>query len=45
MEKGIDKIVSFWKEIQFELMKHKDTNIFTLKMLDDHFEQLEENQL
>lgn len=38
MERGIDKIVSFWKEIQFEMMKHKDTNIFTLKMLDEHFE-------
>jgi dynein heavy chain len=41
MEKGIDLIVNFWKEIVFELMKHKDTTIYTLKMLDDHFEQLE----
>jgi len=45
MEKGIDLIVGFWKEIVFELMKHKDTNIYTLKMLDDHFEQLENHQL
>lgn len=43
MEKGIDKIVTFWREIQFELMKHKDTDIFTLKILEEHFETLEEH--
>lgn len=45
MEKGIDKVVEFWKDVQFELMKHKDTQIYTLKMLDEQFETLEEHQL
>ena len=45
MDKGIEKVVNFWKEIKFEPIKHKDTNIYTLKMLDEHFETLEEHQL
>ena len=43
MEKQIDKVVKFWFEIQFELIKHKDTPVSTLKMLDEHFEQLEDH--
>lgn len=42
---GIDKVVKFWETISFETIKHKDTSIYTLKMLDEHFEQLEEHQL
>ena len=42
---GIDKVVKFWEVISFETNKHKDTSIYTLKMLDEHFEQLEEHQL
>lgn len=43
MEKGIEKVVNFWKEIKFEPIRHKDTSIYTLKMLDEHFETLEEH--
>lgn len=43
MEKGIEKVVNFWKDVQFELVKHKDTSVYTLKMLDEHFETLEEH--
>ena len=45
MDKQIDKVVKFWSDIQFELIKHKDTPISTLKMLDEHFEILEDHQL
>jgi len=45
MEKGITKVDNFWRDIQFELMKHKDTDVRTLKMLDENFETLEEHQL
>ena len=45
MERGIDVVVSFWKDITFELIQHKGTSVHTLKMLDEHFEKLEENQL
>lgn len=34
MELGIKKIVDFWKDVTFELKKHKDTSINTLKMKD-----------
>lgn len=27
MEKGIEVVVVFWKDVQFELIKHKDTSI------------------
>lgn len=43
MEKGIMKVDNFWKDVSFELIKHKDTDIRTLKMLDEHFETLEEH--
>ena len=45
MDKGIINIYDVWKDVQFDLLKHKDTSIFTLKMLDEHFEKLEEHQL
>ena len=45
MEKSIEKVVEHWKNVEFETIKHKDTTIYTLKMLDEHFEILEEHQL
>ena len=43
MEKNINKIIESWKSIEFELVKHKNTEIFTLKLSDENFELLEEN--
>lgn len=43
MEKGITKVDNFWRDIAFELLKHKDTDVRTLKMLDENFETLEEH--
>lgn len=45
MEKAIHKIIEKWQEVEFESIKHKDTNIFTLKMQEENFEQLEEHQM
>jgi dynein heavy chain len=45
MEKGIIKVKEFWEKAFFELVKHKDTDIKTLKMLEEQFETLEEHQL
>ncbi len=45
MSKQIKVVVTKWKEVQFELLKHKDTNISTLKLLEENFEALEEHQL
>lgn len=31
--------------MDFELLKHKDTDIYTLKLIEENFETLEEHQL
>lgn len=43
MEVGLSKIIEIWKNVEFECMKHKDTDIQTLKMNEDNFETLEEH--
>jgi len=43
MSKQIYVVVQKWKDVLFELIKHKDTNISTLKLLDENFETLEEH--
>lgn len=45
MSKQIFVVVQKWKDVLFELIKHKDTNISTLKLLEENFETLEEHQL
>lgn len=45
MSKQITIVQSKWTEVEFELIKHKDTDIFTLKLIDENFETLEEHQL
>jgi dynein heavy chain len=45
MSKQIFVVVQKWKDVMFELIKHKDTNISTLKLLEENFETLEEHQL
>lgn len=37
MEKEIAAIRQFWKDVEFELVPLKNSNVSTLKMLDDHF--------
>jgi dynein heavy chain len=43
MEKALKKIIDFWRDIEFELVQHKNTDIHTLKMSEDNFETLEEH--
>lgn len=38
MDKGLKVIIDFWQEIEFELVRHKNTEIFTLKMSEENFE-------
>jgi dynein heavy chain len=45
MSKTILIVQNKWTEVEFELMKHKDTDIFTLKLIEENFETLEEHQL
>ena len=38
MEKALNIIIFFWKDIEFNLIQHKNTDIFTLKMSEENFE-------
>lgn len=43
MQNQIEKLTKIWEGIKFELIPHKNTDVKTLKMLEEDFEQLEEN--
>lgn len=45
MEKTLKKLDETWKDICFEFTKHKDTDIKLLKINEDDFDMLEENQV
>jgi len=34
-----------WDAVEFETVKHKDTTVSTLKLIEEHFEGLEEHQM
>jgi len=41
--KNLIAVAERWKKVEFETVKHKDTTISTLKMLEENFEGLEEH--
>jgi dynein heavy chain len=45
MSKQIKTVEGKWTDVEFELLKHKETEIFVLKLLEENFETLEEHQL
>jgi len=45
MEKTLNKLEEIYSQVEFETQQHKNTDIYMLKMLEDDFEQLEENQV
>lgn len=45
MEKTLVKLDETWKDVCFDLKKHKDTDIQMLGMGEENFEMLEENQV
>ena len=45
MEKTLNKLDETWKDVEFELDQHKKTDIFLLKLSEENFEMLEENQV
>lgn len=38
-------VVERWKDVAFDIAKHKDTTVQTLKMSEEAFEGLEEHQM
>lgn len=45
MEKTLNKLEEIWKDIEFEFNKHKDTDIMLIRLSEENFEMLEENQV
>jgi dynein heavy chain len=45
MEKTLVKLEETWKDVVFEFNKHKDTDIMLIKLSEENFEMLEENQV
>ena len=44
MEKQLGDIEAFWKDIKFDFQKYKDTAVQMLRLSEENFETLEENQ-
>lgn len=45
MEVALRKLEETWTRVQFQFLKHKDTPINTIKMAEEDFEALEDNQV
>ena len=45
MEKTLNKLEEIWSVVEFEMTKHKDTEVMLLKVTEENFEMLEENQV
>ena len=45
MEKTLKKLEEIWAGIEFLLQEHKSSGVFLLKMKDEDFEMLEEQQV
>jgi dynein heavy chain len=44
MERSLKQISEFWVDIKFEFQQHKNTDVMMLKLSEENFETLEENQ-
>lgn len=45
MEKTLVKLEETWKDVLFEFHPHKDTDVKLIKLSEENFEMLEENQV
>jgi dynein heavy chain len=45
MEKTLNKLEEIYTAVEFETQQHKNTDVYMLKMIEEDFEQLEENQV
>jgi dynein heavy chain len=45
MEKTLIKLEETWKDVVFEFNKHKDSDVMLIKLSEENFEMLEENQV
>ena len=45
MEQTLAKLAVTWKTVEFEFDQHRDTDVFLMRMKEEDFETLEDNQL
>jgi dynein heavy chain len=45
MEKTLKKLDETWRVVEFQFTQHKDTDIYLMKLAEEDFEMLEENQV
>ena len=45
MEKTLNKLEEVWKDVTFEFTQHKNTDLKLIKLSEENFEMLEENQV
>jgi len=45
MEKTLAKLEEIWKDVLFEFQPHKDSGVQMIKLSEENFDMLEENQV
>eukprot|EP00891_Asterochloris_glomerata_P001316 jgi/Astpho2/1316/Aster-06188 len=45
MEQGLAKLKETWAKVEFQFVQHKGTELYTIKMAEEDFETLEDNQV
>lgn len=45
MEQSLAKLKDTWSRVEFQFHQFKDTNVYTVKMAEEDFEALEDNQV
>ena len=45
MEVALNKLNEVWEKMEFQFIQHKDTDVYTIKMAEEDFELLEDNQV
>ncbi len=45
MEQALAKLRDTWQRVEFQFIQFKDTQVFTVKMAEEDFEALEDNQV
>jgi hypothetical protein len=43
MEKTLFKLEEVWKEVKFDFYRHKNTDVYLIRLTDENFDMLEEN--
>ena len=45
METALVKLSDVWEKMEFQFVRHKDTELYTIKMAEEDFETMEDNQV